>query len=81
MDWRNYQFWRKDLRRMDETTAEFDLLVQRTKQRITLGERIGRTVQLFQRAPENPQRVSKRETFIRNVRDLRQNFPFFKKFR
>jgi hypothetical protein len=40
MDWRNYQFWRKKLRRVDETTAEFDLLVQRAKQRIVLGEQI-----------------------------------------
>jgi hypothetical protein len=27
MDRRNYQFWRKKLRRVDETTAKFDLLV------------------------------------------------------
>ena len=39
MDRRNYQFGRKNLRRVDETQAEFDLLIQRTTQRITIGER------------------------------------------
>ena len=79
MDWRNYQFWRKDLRRVDETKTEFDLLVQRTKQRLVLGERIRETVRLFQRTPYSPKAVSKREIVSRKLRDLRQNFPFFKK--
>ena len=81
MDWRNYQFWRKNLRRVDETPTEFDVLIQRTKQRIVLGERIRESLQLFQRAPEDSQRVSKRETLARNIRNLRQNLPIFKKLR
>ena len=76
MDWRNYQFWRKDLRRMDETKTEFDLLVQRTKQRVILGERIRETIRLFQRTSYPSERVSKREIVARKLRDLRQNFPF-----
>ena len=81
MDWRNYQFWRKNLRRVDETPTEFDVLIQRTKQRIVLGERIRESLQLFQRTPEDSQRVSKRETLARNIRNLRQNLPIFKKLR
>jgi hypothetical protein len=77
MDWRNYQFWRKDLRRMEKEETEFDLLVQRTKQRIVIGERIGETVRLFQRSSSSTERVSKREIVARKLRNLRQNFPFF----
>ena len=36
MDWRNNKLWRKKLRRLDEKTAEFDLLVQRTIKGIAL---------------------------------------------
>ena len=79
MDWRNYQFWRKKLRRVDEKTAEFDLLVQRAKQRIVLGERIRESIQVFQRTPSSPEKVSKREFIARNIRNLRQNIPFLKK--
>ena len=49
MDWRNYQFWRKKLFRMDEETAEFDLLVQRTKQQIAVGEKLRRGIKLLKR--------------------------------
>ena len=48
MDRRNNQFRRENLRRMDETSAEFDLLVQRTTQRITIGEQLRRSVQLLE---------------------------------
>ena len=81
MDWRNYQFWRKDIRRVDETTAEFDLLVQRTKQRITIGERIGESLRLFQGSSKNLQGVSGQKTVSRKLRDLGKGFPFFQKFR
>jgi hypothetical protein len=79
MDWRNYQFWRKNLRRVDETTAEFDLLVQRAKQRIVIGERVREFVQLYQGSPSDTQKVSKRERIARNLDNLRQNIPFLKK--
>ena len=57
MDWRNYQFWRKKLFRMDEETAEFDLLVQRTKQQITVREKLRRSIKLLEGTPSNTQKV------------------------
>jgi predicted RNase H-like nuclease (RuvC/YqgF family) len=70
MDWRNYQFWRKKLRRVDETTAEFDLLVQRTKQRIVLGEQIRECFRLFERSSTRSKKVPERENFTRNPSDI-----------
>ena len=79
MDWRNYQFWRKKLLRLDKTPTEFDLLIQRTKQRIAIGEQVREFVQLYQRSPTDTQKVSKRDRIIRNFNNLRQNIPFRKK--
>ena len=79
MDWRNYQFWRKKLRRLDETPTEFDVLVQRAKQRIVIGERVREFVQLYQGTSTDTQKVSKRERISRNLHNLRQNIPFLKK--
>ena len=70
MDWRNYQFWRKKLRRVDETTAEFDLLVQRAKQRIVLGEQIRRCFQLFERSSTRSKKVPERDNITRDPSDL-----------
>ena len=39
--------------RLEKKETEFDLLVQRTKQRITLEQRIRESIRLFERAP-NP---------------------------
>ena len=78
MDWRNYQFWRKKLFRVDETPTEFDILIQRAKQRIALGEQIRGCFQLFQRTPNHPQKVSKRAIVARNLHNLRKNIRFFK---
>ena len=64
---------------MEKTETEFDVLVQRAKQRIVLGERIGETIRLFQGTSNPTERVSKREIVSRKLRDLRQNLPFFKK--
>ena len=80
MDRRDYQFWRKKLRRMDEKTAEFELLVQRAKQRIVIGERVREFVQLYQGSPSDTQKVSKRERIARNLDNLRKNIWFLKKF-
>ena len=79
MDWRNYQFWRKKLLRVDETPTEFDVLIQRAKQRIVIGERVRDFVHLYQGTSTNTQKVSKRERIARNLNNLRQNIPFFKK--
>jgi len=70
MDWRNYQFWRKKLRRVDEKTAEFDVLIQRTKQRIVLGERIRECIRLFERSSNHSKKVPGRENFPRNPGDI-----------
>jgi len=79
MDWRNYQFWRKSVRRVDEKETEFDLLVQRTKQRIVLSERIQESIRLFQGTSSSIEGTSKRKIIAGKLRDLQQNLPFFKK--
>ena len=79
MDWRNYQFWRKKLRRLDETPTEFDVLIQRAKQRIVIGERVRDFVQLYQGTSDDTQKVSKRAVIARNLNNLRQSIPFLKK--
>ena len=80
MDWRNYQFWRKKLRRVDETTAEFELLVQRTNERIVIGKRIRECLQLFQRASTNPKKYLAGEVSIENVVICEKIFSFREKF-
>ena len=64
---------------MEKEETEFDLLVQRTKQRLVLGEQIRETVRLFQRTSYPSERVSKREIVSRKLQNLGQNLPFFKK--
>ena len=49
---------RKDLRRLEKEKTEFDLLVQRTKQRITLEQRIRESIRLFERAPNPIKKIS-----------------------
>ena len=79
MDWINYKFWRKDLRRLDKTTAEFDLLIQRTIEGIAIREQIRRTIQLLERTPINTQKISGRKNKFRNFRNIRKNIFFWKK--
>ena len=81
MDWRNYQFWRKKLFRMDEKAAEFDLLVQRTKQQITVGEKLRRSIKLLEGTPSNTQKVSGWRSKFRNSSNFRKNLFFWKEFR
>ena len=80
MDWRNYQFWRKDICRVDETTAEFDLLVQRTKQRITIGKQLRKSIRLLQRTPTSSKSISRRTTIVGKFCDLRKNFVKIERF-
>ena len=56
MDWRNNKFWRKNVRRLDETTAEFDLLVQRTINGIEEEKKIRRSIQLLERTSNSSQK-------------------------
>jgi hypothetical protein len=66
--------------RVDAKTTEFDLLIQRAKQRIFLGDQIRGCFELFQRTPNSPQKVSKRAVVARNLNNLRKNIPFLKRF-
>ena len=80
MDWRNYQFWRKKLLRVDENSAEFNLLVQRTIREIAIRERLGRSVQLLQGTPKNTQETLGWRTKLRSLGNLRKIFSFVKNF-
>ena len=64
---------------MEKTETEFDLLIQRTKQRIVIGERIGESFRLFEGASKSVQSISKREIIARKFRDLGKSIQFFKK--
>ena len=79
MDWRNYQFWRKNIRRLEKTEAEFDLLVQRTIREITIRERLRRSIQLLQGTPKNTQETLGWRTKLRSLGNLRKNLFFRKK--
>ena len=81
MDWRNYQFWRKKLFRMDEETAKFDLLVQRTKQQIAVREKLRRSIKLLEGTPSNTQKVFGWGSKFGNSGNFRKNLFFWKKFR
>ena len=78
MDRRDNQFRRENLRRMDETSTEFDLLVQRTTQRITIGEQLRRSVQLLEGASPITKKVSGWRDFARNAYDTGKSL-FFRK--
>ena len=80
MDRRNNQFGRKNLRRMDETSAEFDLLVQRTTQRITVGEQLRRSVQLLEGTSPITKKISGWRDFARNAYDTGKSLFFRGKF-
>ena len=64
---------------MDETQAEFDLLVQRTTQKITIGERIRGSIQLFERTSPITQKISGWRDFARNAYDTGKSLFFQKK--
>ena len=80
MDWRNNKFWRKNLRRMDETSTEFDLLVQRTVKRIAVQQKIERSIRLLkQQASNSSKKVSGWRDFARNAYDTGKSLFFRKK--
>ena len=80
MDWRNYQFWRKKLLRVDENSTEFNLLVQRTIREIAIRERLRRSIQLLQGTPKNTQETLGWRTKLRNLSNLRKDLFFVKNF-
>ena len=79
MDWRNYQFWRKELRRVDETETEFNVLIQRTTQRIAIGQKLERSIRLFERTSPITQKISGWRDFARNAYDTGKSLFFQKK--
>ena len=79
MDWRNNKFWRKNIRRMDEKTTEFDLLVQRTVKRIAIQRKLERSIKMLQeQASNSTKKVSGWRDFARNAYDTGKNL-FFRK--
>ena len=81
MDWRNYQFWRKKLRRLDETETEFDVLIQGTVREIALRERIRNSIRLLEGTSSYPKKISGWRDFARNTYDYGKGFFFRKRFR
>jgi len=79
MDWRNYQFWRKDIRRLDEKATEFDLLIQRTTKRIAIQQKLERSIQLLEGTPLSSKKISGWGSKLRNLRDTGKNLFFQKK--
>ncbi len=80
MDWRNNKFWRKKLRRVDETTAEFNLLVQRTTKRIAIQQKLERSIRLLQQQASNSsKKVSGWRTLARNAYDTGKSLFFRRK--
>ena len=80
MDRRDNQQWRKNLRRVDETQTEFDVLVQRTTQRIVIGEQIRRSIQLLEGSSPIVKKISGWRDFARNAYDTGKSLFFRKKF-
>ena len=80
MDWRNNKFWRKKLRRVDETTAEFNLLVQRTTKRIAIQQKLERSIRLLQqKASNSTKEISRWRGLARNAYDTGKSLFFRKK--
>ena len=65
---------------MDEKKTEFDLLVQRTKQRIIIGERLRDSIQLFEGSSPVAKKISGWRDFARNAYDTGKSLFFRKKF-
>ena len=71
-----------DVRSLDalvEKTTEFDLLVQRTINGIAVGKKIRRSIQLLERTPNSPQKVSGWRNIIRDTYNNGKNILFRKK--
>jgi len=70
MDWFNHKRRRENLRRLEETQTEFDLLVQRTVGRITIEQKIRRFVQVFERTSSNSKKIPWWNPFHRKSNNL-----------
>ena len=65
---------------MDEMKTEFDLLVQRTKQRITISERLERSIRLLEGPSPFAKKISGWRDLARNTYDTGKSLFFRKKF-
>jgi len=80
MDWRNYQFWRKNIRRMENEATEFDVYVQGTIRELTLRERLIESVQLLEGSSPVVKKVSRWRSIVRDTFYTGKNFLFPEKF-
>ena len=80
MDWRDNQFGRKKLRRMDETQTEFDLLVQGTIREITLRDKLRKSIRLLEGTPISPKKISGWGTKFRDLGNFGKDFFFRQRF-
>ena len=81
MDWRNNKFWRKNIRRMDDKTAEFDLLVQRTVKRIAVQQKIERSIKMLKnKHPVVLKKYLGGEIDLETLTILEKVFSFVKNF-
>ena len=79
MDWRNYKFWRKNIRRLEKTQTEFDVLIQRTNREIGLRKQLGRSIRLLEGTPISPKKISGWRALVRNAYDTGKGLFFRKK--
>ena len=78
MDWRNYKFWRKNVRRLDETTAEFDVLFKEQSKKLLSEKELEEVFNCSRGHPPILKKVSGRRDKFRNLSDLRKNLFFGK---
>ena len=80
MDWRNYQFWRKNIRRMENEATEFDVYVHGTIRELTLRERLRESIQLLQGSSYSSKKYLGGEISLETLSILEKVFSFKGKF-
>ena len=80
MDWRNYQFWRKNIRRMENEATEFDVYVQATIREFTFRERLRQSIQLLEGSSPSTKKISRWRDFVRDTFYSGKIFSFQKNF-
>ena len=65
---------------MDEKKTEFDLLIQRTKQRIAIGHQLERSIRLLERPSPNIEKISGWGDLVRNAYNTGKGIFLRKKF-
>ncbi len=65
---------------MDEKKTEFDLLIQRTKQRIAIQQKLERSIRLLEGTPTITKKISGWRDFVRDTYNTGKSFFFRKKF-